>query len=786
MANDARPPDSLLSAVLGALHCGVVVHGRDGSIESANAIALALLGLTEAQILGRDSFDPRWFTVTASGAPFHPSGHPAEHARTTGKPVTSVVMGVARPGHDELVWLLVSAQPLLDKHQQVERVVVTFADISEQRALQVERDREHALLDEIMSTVLAGILVLDPEGTIRFANRRAEELLELHHTGTQNRTYNDPHFRITTLAGEPFPPEALPFARVRATKAPVWDVKHFVEHPTGDRRLLSVNGAPILDGNGELRSLVFALHDLTASDAVQREKVVLEDRLALAARAADLALVEWVVNGPLRIDEAWLRRRGWGDGPIPNTVPGWREVLAPADLALINAARDEHFAGHKPSIDVEFRLPMAKRVVARLVARGRAPDSNGRLTLVTGILFDVTAEVEAAERERALHQRTLDAARFDSVARVTGGVAHDFNNLLMGILGATAQASDALDDAHPACAHLDAVQDTAQRAAGLTRELLAISGHGRFHLAPLDLGQLCRELMPLANLSTLRRGSLNLTVAPHLPFVEGDAGQLRQLLLHLISNADESLPYGRGKVNVRVMKRVLGPDSGTWVGGRVPQGDAHVCVTIDDNGHGADPDSVSKLFQPFFTTREGHRGLGLSAVLGMVLGHRGCLSFDSSPGEGTFVLIGLPAVPPPAPAPAPPPRAPFQGTARLLVVDDEPVVLSIVTRKLQSEGFDVTTATNGAEALKVWHDTGPYDAVVSDLSMPVMDGEGLVRALRSDHPNLPILLLSGYSRSEVIGRMVGAGAVEFLAKPFAPRQLVTAIQLILSPDPPAQ
>jgi PAS domain S-box-containing protein len=778
----------LLQAVLGAVDCGVVVLDRGGGILESNPKALEVLGLSHDQLRARTAYDPRWGVVSAEGEPLPASAQPSAIAIRTGQRVAGAIMGVDRPGQGsdevERVWLQITATPLHDESGALDRVVVTFVDITQQRTVERALREEQAFHKELMSTVLAGITVTSPDGQITYANPQAEALLGLQPSQLAGMPYDAPQFRITDFDGGELSVDALPFAQLRRSLAPVWDVRHGIQTPMGDRRLISVNGAPLFDETKSLRGAVFAFHDITSAEAARRELRLSEQRLRMATWAADLAQVDWTINGALAIDGAWLRRRGWGeDRPVPSTVQGWRQALAPSELARINAARDEHFAGKVPSIDVEFELPISPRVTARLIARVVEHDAEGRPRRVAGMIADVSAERRAREERKALQAQMLESAAFEATARVTGGMANDFNNLLVGILGSAHRVRELTGPDHAAREELDVVEATAQRAAELSRELLAMSGHGRFSLQPVDLGQLVREMRE-ALISGMRHASrIRLRTDRDLPYIEGDTGQLRRMIYHLVANAVDAHRGEAGIIELVIRAASLGPRDRSWLGAGPPTTGHGVCIEVKDDGEGIDPARVSELVLPFSTTREGRRGLGLAAVQGIVRGHQGFLALEGSPGEGTQVTVFLPNTTAASPAPPPPELEeeppPSQG-ARLLVVDDEPVVLRICEHALTDAGYTVHTATNGAEGLERWREQGPFDLVVSDLSMPVMDGEALVRALRADHPALPILVMSGYSKSEVVGRMVGAGSVEFLAKPFKPRRVVRLVSRLLA------
>jgi len=340
-----------------------------------------------------------------------------------------------------------------------------------------------------------------------------------------------------------------------------------------------------------------------------------------------------------------------------------------------------------------------------------------------------------------------------------------------------------LPAASPVIPYLDQIDMAAQHAADLCRQMLAYAGKGRFVLQKIDLSALVRETTHLLESSIAKGVVLQFDLADHLPAVSADATQLRQIVMNLVINASESIGARSGNVHistglVRVDRAYL---EGTVFAPDLPEGD-YVHLEVADNGKGMTPETVAKIFDPFFSTKFTGRGLGLAAVLGIVRGHQGALKVYSEPGKGTSFKILLPCAGPPelAPAVVDAPADSWRGSGVVLVVDDEETVRVTVGRMLQSLGFTVITANHGRDGVERFRAASDeIRAVLLDLTMPHLDGEGAFRELRLLRPDLPVLLMSGFNEQEAINRFTGQGLAGFLQKPFRLESLRARLKEIL-------
>lgn len=400
------------------------------------------------------------------------------------------------------------------------------------------------------------------------------------------------------------------------------------------------------------------------------------------------------------------------------------------------------------------------------------------------IIRDLSLQKQAEERQRQLEERMQQTQRLESLGLLAGGIAHDFNNLLTAILGFADLALLTLPLASPARDNIEHVIEAARHAAELTGQMLAYSGRGRFQVQCLPLTDSVRGMFDLLKMSVSKKAILHAECAEDTPWIEADAGQLRQVVMNLIINASDAMGGQDGVITVRTGSLVWdgGPLPDSFPATDLPAGRFAV-LEVTDTGCGMTAETRAKIFDPFFTTKRTGRGLGLAAVLGIVRSHRGAIQVTSEPDRGSTFRVLFPAcqaVAAPAPAASPSPAA--QGRGTILVVDDEDFVRSLAQRMLQRLGFEVLTARDGCEGLQVYR-THRHDiaAVVLDLTMPGLDGVETMRELRRIDSDVPVLLSSGYGQVEGTERLAGQTFTGFVAKPFSLEKLSQALLNALVP-----
>lgn len=450
--------------------------------------------------------------------------------------------------------------------------------------------------------------------------------------------------------------------------------------------------------------------------------------------------------------------------------------LAPHEQPMQRA-----IAQNAPVRDFEAKLVRPDEVtIDVLVNAVPIRDGSGHSRGCVATFQDISGHKQAERKRLDFERRLLQSQKLESIGVLAGGIAHDFNNLLTGVLGHANFARSELARGSTNVDHLLAqVETSAQRAADLCRQLLAYAGKGRIVVRLIDLNVAIQQTIPLLNLSVSKKVTLDLQLGASLPPLRGDPSQINQVLLNLVTNASEAIGNEPGTVTVRTDRVNVTPmDMLTLTASPEMEPGTFVCLEVRDTGCGIAPETISHIFEPFFTTKFVGRGLGLAAVIGIVHGHKGGIRVSSQVGVGTTFELFLPVVAMPPRSPTPLSTAPGQMQARgtVLVVDDDETVREFAATILSSVGYQVISAGDGEEALtKLRRDPMVFDAVLLDLTMPKLDGEDTLMALRMIAPNLPVVLTSGYGEQAVVQRFVGRGLADFLPKPFLTEALVHTI-----------
>jgi PAS domain S-box-containing protein len=429
---------------------------------------------------------------------------------------------------------------------------------------------------------------------------------------------------------------------------------------------------------------------------------------------------------------------------------------------------------------LELELITAKKRRISVHSTGRPEMEAGRVVKLYGAFRDITTEKNAEREREKLRLKMLEAQKLESLGVLAGGIAHDFNNLLTVVL---ANASFIRGDIGAHDERVAHIETAARRAADLCRQMLAYAGKGSFTMERVELGALVKDTTELIRVSISKKAHVILDLAPQLPLVDGDVSQLRQVVMNLVINASESLGDGAGEI--RVATRIGQPaPAGVTQAFELPPGDC-VCLEISDTGSGMSAATLARIFDPFFTTKFTGRGLGLAAVLGIVRSHRGALTVDSAPGQGsTFRLFLPPATATKAPPPAEPAAPATCGSGTILIADDEPIVLETTDALLRHFGFSTVLARDGHEAVAQFRaHRGALTTVLLDLTMPGLDGAEVARVIRAESPKLPVLVMSGFSEQDVFARIRGMGRIAILRKPFTGDMLRAQLAELAQPAP---
>ena len=449
---------------------------------------------------------------------------------------------------------------------------------------------------------------------------------------------------------------------------------------------------------------------------------------------------------------------------VGDLVPGeWAQIEADEDRTVIATAA--------PVLDREYEVTSGAETRRLVTSKVPVCEPSGGVVGLVGVTRDVTAAHEADSARRLLDQQLLETQKLESLGVLAGGIAHDFNNLLTGVLGNLSLARLALDDPETTSAHLDGIETSAVRAADLCQQMLAYAGKGRFQEQRLDLGALVGDMLPLLRLSVAKGVTLRVHAEPGLPAIWGDATQMRQVVLNLVTNASDAIET-TGTIELRLFAVEA---EATLLSELVPPiepgaATGYVVLEVSDTGCGMSPEMLGRVFEPFYTTKFTGRGLGLAVVHGIVRGHKGGVRVESAPQLGSTFAVALPAIDEPAEplhrlAPS---TGAWRGRGTALLADDEEVVRDVAESMLRELGFDVVAVADGRSAVEAFRaDPGRFDLVLLDLTMPVMDGAEALREIRAVRPGAAVVIMSGFNEQDLAQGLGRESPTAFIHKPFS-------------------
>jgi two-component system, cell cycle sensor histidine kinase and response regulator CckA len=404
--------------------------------------------------------------------------------------------------------------------------------------------------------------------------------------------------------------------------------------------------------------------------------------------------------------------------------------------------------------------------------------------LVLALCRDITEERALEQRERELEAQVMHVQKLESLGVLAGGIAHDFNNILMAVTGNVHLARQALKNGGHPGEYLDIIEKAAARASGLAGQMLAYAGRGEFFRGPVDMNAMASEITEILGASVSKKAVFEFYLDPDLPMVMADENQLRQVIMNLVTNASEALEERAGRIAISTGVRYCDEDyiATLSITEAIKPG-CYAWIEVKDTGKGMDEDTLSRIFDPFFTTKFAGRGLGLSAVLGIIGSHCGGLGVISRPGVGSCFRALFPVssfIDSPEDEPLRGSSA-WKGSGTVLFIDDELVLLAVAREMIGSMGFRVVTASDGMEGLERYRELqGEIVLVVTDLTMPRMDGDRLLREIRRQGSKVPVIVSSGYSASEILSRFPEDPPDGFLKKPYSASEIQVKIRSLLS------
>ena len=657
-------------------------------------------------------------------------------------------------------WYSMRINPYRTADNRVEGAVMQLLDIDELK--QTVEAAEHARIysETIFETVREPLVVLDSELQVKTANQSffdtfttsAENTLSQSIFELANRQWDSPNVRRL-------------LEEIRASgQTQLQDVE--IEHQLGPEgfRTFQLN-ARLLKRQDGMGQILLALEDVT-----DRKRAAEAKYRRLFETAKDGILIIDAASGKITdanafvLDLSGYRReeligsRFWAKGPLAN-LPKGREAL--------NRLLTEESVRFP---DVPLKAKGGQNIEVEAIGNVY---SEGTKQVIQFNIRDIT---ERKHFERQLRQ----TAKLESLGLLAGGVAHDFNNLLTSIMGHASLLLEAAPFSSPDREQLREILKASQRAADLTRQMLAYAGKGRYVIKLVDLSEMVEEISALVKSSIPKAVDVELKLAKGLPQIKADSAQMQQLVMNLVINAAEAIGEGHvGVVRVTTSQQQFDDEFiKLYYSADGLKPGTYVILEVSDTGSGMDEATKAKIFDPFFTTKFTGRGLGLSAALGIVRGHEGAIRLYSVPGRGTTFRVLFPASLSRETTQLSEIKAvDLHGTGLVLVVDDEEMVQRVAVAALLRHGYKVLTAPNGAIAVQIVRERGAELAlIVLDLMMPVMGGEEALAHIQESHPEIPVILSSGYDYGQTEGLSGETRLAGFIQKPYTAQQLLEIVK----------
>ncbi len=568
------------------------------------------------------------------------------------------------------------------------------------------------------------------------------------------------------------------------------------QYRTLDGRHLYTWNNGLLPRRGDKPALLFlATTEITDLKQSQLELITSRERYSLLIEAAQDVILSHDLGGKITfINQVGLDLTGWS-----------RDSLIGQDLSFLfpERAPDEN---RRTSLKVLSETRGRSLYEAGLVTRdGRSIPVEVSATIIPGhnnhegqpqvlaMIRDITERQEADRKQRELEDQLKNTQKLESLGMLAGGIAHDFNNLLVTIMGHTELLSSGKQKKADVESALGVIMEASTQAADLCRQMQAYAGQTVAHLTEENLNSILENMSRLLQVSVSGKAHLNFVYGGDIPLVEVDPGQIRQVVMNLVTNAAESLTDQGGEISVRTgYRKFEGKELRRHqLANHLPPGSFAYCE-VKDAGRGMTTEARQRLFDPFYTTKPGKRGLGMSTALGIVQGHKGGFLVESVPGDGTVITFLLPESQRPGrnrPKVKASRKAPDNlhlslKNKTVLTVDEDAAVRAVGEGFLRRLGCRVLSAGNGPDAVRIFGDRQQdIDTVLLDLTMEGMGGVETCRRLRAIRPDLPIVFASGFSSEEVEKRAAGLEPYAFVPKPFRLVQMRRIMATVLGAEP---
>ncbi len=689
------------------------------------------------------------------------------------KPLRDYCLGVGRPDRNEPLWILVNAVPQFKENGEIDQIIVTSVDIS--KRIQSENRYRNLFTATNDGVCLHEIIYRDDKPVdyrILDINPRYESIIGIKRDDAVGALGSE-------LYGSGEPPYLDIFTDVAETGKPGSFETYF--EPMDKYFLISVfSPGP--------HKFATVFQDITERKRAEEALGTSEAQLSNAMNIAQLGYWEYDVANDLFIFNdhfyAIFRTSAEQVGGYQMSSARYAQLFVhPDDIPVVGLETQKAIESTDPnySRQIEHRIIYADGETGYISVRFFiVKDSQGRTVKTYGANQDITERKRAEEENERLQSQLQQSQKMEAIGTLAGGIAHDFNNILAIILGNAELAADDVPDSNPASESLKEIRQASIRAKDMVRQLLAFSRKTDEESKPIDMAPIIKESMKMLRSAIPTSVEFKQHISDDPCSVMGDAAQINQIVMNLVTNAADAMSEKGGLLEVTLEKIILQEEKACfdWVLSPGP----YVRLRMRDTGEGIEPKIMDRIFDPYYTTKEVGKGtgMGLSVIHGIVKRHGGGILVESELGKGTVFEIYFPALEKTAEEEKEPEGEIKGGSERILFVDDEEPMVNLNRQRLERLGYDVKSTTKPVEALE-WFRADPdqFDVIITDMTMPRMTGDRLAAEVLKIRPHMPVIICTGYSERMSAKKAEALGVSKYIEKPIDLRNLASSLRDVL-------
>ena len=553
-----------------------------------------------------------------------------------------------------------------------------------------------------------------------------------------------------------------------------YEISHRMIHKNGATLWFLARGTVMLDKGGKICRMIGTHTNITERVRVETALKESETRYRSFMNQFNGIVYRYSLSEGLEFVNGSVKEiTGYTEADFVDRRIQLKQIIDPEDYSSIAESAKSLNAVPHYATTREYRI-LHKEGHVRWIKEyiQNVCDDTGSLVAIQAIIYDHTDR-------KAIEEKLQQDQIFKAIASLAGGVAHEFNNALVGITGNLELMVMEMTDETPYSAYLKSIKSSAQRMSALTNQLLAYARGGKYQAQDVTIDEFLKNALPLTMHAINPALRLETDVPSGSVSIKCDPIQLQMVLSAILANASEAMD-GTGRIRLEARNTIVDQQSKDAL--KTLAHGPYICLTVKDEGKGMDANTRTRIFEPFFTTKMQGRGLGMAAVYGIVKNHGGGITIDSEPSRGTTVSVYLPAIGTTETSVEKKTATPniMRGNGTILIVDDEPIVIDVGRTILEKLGYRVLTCESGKEAIELLQSrAAEISLVLLDIKLPDMNGADVLEYIKNQHPDLKVIICSGYALVGLDRNFLATGADDFIQKPFSISELSTKIGRLL-------